>query len=228
MKLTTLAALSIGALAALPHSEAPWAGQTQGIDGLIQIRSRYLDELYLRPGADLRSYRAVVIEPVQITMHEDWLNDMNDGRGASRRVGPEDARRVSEEAAASLQGIVTEAYRAKGYEVAGTPGPRVLRLSPKVSQLYVNALDARAPGTARTYTREAGEATLILEARDSVTGKLLARVAHRERPASTGGFSRSSDVSTRFWFDAFFSRWAANCAGEFVAARNPPPASRAP
>jgi hypothetical protein len=35
-------------------------------DGLVAVHSRNLDELYLRPGANLAAYRKVVIDPVRV------------------------------------------------------------------------------------------------------------------------------------------------------------------
>lgn len=188
-------------------------------DVLMPVRSRYLDELRLRPGADLSAYRRVLIDPSQISMHEGWLRDMNTRKAAARRVSEEEAKRIGDDAAASLRTAVAGAFRASGYEITAEPGPGVLRLSPRITGLYVNAPEALATGMTKLYTREAGKATLILEARDSDSGRLLARVVHHDEAGAMRGFSRASDVANRFWFDALYNRWAANCAREFAAAR---------
>ncbi len=227
MTLTRLKAFSLLVFAGLGCSVASWAGgDAPAADGLMWVKSRHLDEFHLRPNVDLAGYRGVLIDPVQVSLHGDWLKDMNYRRATTRRIGEDEARRVSDEAASSLQTIVAEVFRAKGYEIAAAPGAGVLRLSPSISRLYVNALDAMTSGTTKVFTREAGEATLILEARDSNSGTLLARVVHRDRASGLGGFSRASDVFTRFWFDALFRRWARNCADEFVATGNRSSVSR--
>lgn len=226
MNPTTRKLLSLVVFFGLGYAAASYAGDAPSADGLTRVQSSRLDEFQVRPNVDLAKYRKVIVDPVQVSVHEEWLKDVNYRRATTRRIGEDEVRRVSDEAAASLRTSVVGAYRAKGYEVAAAPGSGVLRLSPRIYRLYVNALDAMASGTTKVITREAGEATLILEARDSVTGTLLARVVHRDRASGTGGFSRASDVFTRFWFDALFRRWAADCASEFQAALNRPSLAR--
>lgn len=216
---TTLNCLALLVLAGLFPVAASGAVDSPEATGLLRVPSHQLDEFQLRPGAGLAGYRSVLIDPAQVSMHEEWLKDMNYGRAGARRIGTDEAKRISDEAATSLRTAVAGAFRARGFEIAAAPGPGVLRLSPRISPLYVNAPEALASGTTKLFVREAGEATLILEARDSSSGVLLARVVHRDRASTTGGFSRASDVANRFWFDGLFSRWAANCASEFAATR---------
>ena len=216
---TTLKTLAVLVLAGLVHGAVSGAADAPAAAGLLRVPSHHLDEFQLRPDAGLARYRGVLIDPALVSMHEEWLKDMNYRRASARRIGADEAKRISDDAATSLRTALAGAFRARGFEIAAAPGPGVLRLSPRIAPLYVNAPEALASGTTKLFIREAGEATLILEARDSSSGVLLARVVHRDRASTTGGFSRASDVSNRFWFDVLFSRWAANCASEFVATR---------
>ena len=43
-------------------------------DGLVAARSSMLDELYLRPNADLSAYRRVVIDAVPVQFRSDYLS----------------------------------------------------------------------------------------------------------------------------------------------------------
>ena len=191
-------------------------------EGLVPVPSRNFDELFLRPGADLAAYRKVLIDPVPVEMHPYWLKNMNYTRNASRWVGADDARRIAEEASASLQRSVAEAFMARGYEIAAAPEPGVLRVSPSITGLYVNAPDRHSAWRAKTFTREAGDAVLVLEARDAVTAALLGRVVHHAKAQEMGRLARANDVSNRFWFEAMFNRWAANCVAVFEAGPNRP------
>jgi hypothetical protein len=191
----------------------------------VSVRSWNLDELYLRPNADLASYRKVVIDPVQVAFRSDWNKDFVDPHASIRRLTQDDVRRIAEETASTLQSAVAEAFKARGYEVAAAPGPGVLRLSPSVTDLYVNAAENLATGgTTKSFTKDAGEATLVLEARDSVSGTLLGRVVDRRTAHETKGTQisdvrRTTTVSNTFWFDTMFRRWAATCAKEFETAK---------
>ena len=97
----------------------------------------------------------------------------------------------------------------------------MLRLTPSVTDLYVNGPDVPAPGIQRTFVRDAGKATLGLEVRDAVTGTLLARVVDRDTAREIRLNNRATSVSNQFWFDALFRQWAANCADDLEKARLP-------
>jgi hypothetical protein len=190
-------------------------------DGLVPVQSRYLDRVYLRPNADLASYRRVLLDPVRVEIRNDWLAHLNAyDRSVSRWVGPEEGLRIARETASSLQGILAEAFRARGYEIAAAPEPGVLRVSPGVIDLYVNAPDRFSPWRTKTFTRDAGQASLLLEVRDAMSGTLLGRVEHRGIAREMGGqLTFTNDVTNRFWFDALFKRWAESCVAEFEAGK---------
>jgi len=133
----------------------------------------------VRPNANLANYRRVVVDPGQASLASDWLKSMNQQRTPGRWVTREDAQRLQDEAASSLAPIVSEAFRAQGYELVTAPGPGVLRISPRVSDLYVNAPDTYDSGIQRYVVRDAGQATLHLEVRDAATGEVVARVIDR-------------------------------------------------
>ena len=176
------------------------------VEGLVEVRSRYLDQVQVRPQADFAAYRKVLIEPAPVNLRiEANTNERN-----PRRISPEDAKEISGAAAASVQSALAEAFKGRGYEISAAPGPGVLRVSPRVTELMINA---PAGGSATyTFAREAGQATLLLEARDSLSGDLLARIGHKGTAGQMGRLNLANEVTNRFWFDAFFSRWAADCA----------------
>ena len=189
-------------------------------EGLVAVQSRNLDELYLRPNADLAAYRKVLIDPVQAEIRGDWQKNLNYTRNVSRWVGPDDVKRIAADVASTLESTLAETYKARGYEIAAAPEPGVLRLSARIADLYVNAPDRFSPWTVKTFTRDAGQATLLLEARDAVSGTLLARVVHHGIAREISRLNMAGDVSNRFWFETLFRRWTADCIAEFEAGRN--------
>jgi hypothetical protein len=222
MNLQALFIVCVAVLGRTAFAAEPQAASRARDEGLVAVQSRNLDELYLRPNADLAAYRKVLIDPVRAEVRSDWQKNLNYTRNVSRWVGPEDAKRMAAEAAASLESIVTQAFKERGYEIATAPEPGVLRLSARIADLYVNAPDRYSPWTTKTFTRDAGQATLVLEARDAVTGALFARVVHHGTAREISRINPASDVSNRFWFDTLFRRWAADCIAEFEAGRNRP------
>ncbi len=189
---------------------APYAGSAPaGYEGLVAVQSRNVDKVYVRPNADLARYQSVMIDPATVEFSKEWDKSVNDPRYVTR-VSPEDARRVADETTADLGSILADALRARGYQIVTAPGPGVLRLSPHVTDLYVNAPDIFPPGRTRSFARDAGEATVTLEARDASNGMLVAVVSDHGTAQDMLRLSRATNVSNTFWFDGMFRRFAAN------------------
>ena len=211
---------SAAAVAVPSHAATPAPSE-----GLVSVRSWNLDELYLRPNADLASYRRVVIDPVQVTFRKDWNRDFVDPHASVRRLTQDDVRRIAEETGSGLRSVLTETFRARGYEIAAAPGPGVLRLSPSLNDVYVNAVEDLYPGgTTKSFTKDAGEATLLLDVRDAATGTLLGRIVDRRTANETKGTQRSDlirspRVQSNFWFEDLFRKWSVACVKEFEATK---------
>ena len=177
-------------------------------DGLITLHSRHLDEVRVRPQVDLAAYRRVLIEPAPVNLR----TEANINQRYPRRIAPEEANLIVREAASSIEAALVEAFKARGYEIAAASGPGVLRLSPRVAELVVNAPDDPMSGRTYAFTREAGEATLVVDARDALSGDLLASIRHKDTAGQLGRLNIANEVTNRFWFEGFFRRWAVDCA----------------
>ncbi|HXX86417.1 MAG TPA: DUF3313 family protein [Casimicrobiaceae bacterium] len=193
-----------------------------GPDGLVQVKSRWFGEVYLRPGADFRGYTKVMLGPTQVAFAERWLSDLNEHRIAVLQgTTVADANRIAEATGSVLIQSFANVFKAAGYEIVTAPGADVLELSPRLVDLYINAPDTvtRALPASRVYTYNAGEATLVLEIRESKTGTLLARVVdHRTAGFHNAGTRRGVRVTTTpsnlFDFGSLFDLWASNCIDE--------------
>ena len=190
-------------------------------DGLGSVQSTSLDKAYVRPNANLASYRKVMIDPVQVEFNKDWLRNMNDTRYAYR-LREDDVQTIRDDTTANVVSIVANAFRAAGYEIVTAPGADVLRLSPRVTELYVNAPNVFPPGKTRAYARDAGEATVVLEARDGASGSLLAIMIDRATATDMQRLTRATSVTNTFWFDGLYSRWAADSVAELESLKNRP------
>ena len=158
MNLQTLFILCVAVLGGAARAAEPQAASEAVREGLVAVQSRNLDELYLRPNADLAGYRKVLIDPVRAEIRSDWQRNLNYTRNVSRWVGPDDAKRIAADVASTLESTLAETYKARGYEIAAAPEPGVLRLSASIADLYVNAPDRLSPWNVKTFTRDAGEA----------------------------------------------------------------------
>ena len=198
-----IAAIAFGIILQPAAAKAPdtW-------DGLIRVKAKQLDAAYLLPNADFRAYSKVLLDPSQFALRKDWVRDRN--RSAARlggRITDEEAREKLDEARQEFDKIFAETFQKAGYAVVTQPGSDVLRLSLAVIDLSVNAPDTMTSARVRTYSLEAGEATLAVEARDSVTGQLLGRAIDR-RTAGEGPTYRRTESSNRADFEELFRQWA--------------------
>jgi|SRR5215470_13727285 len=202
--------LVIGGLAAAVSAVSAQAASTlpPPYDELVRVQSRRLDMVFLLPGADFRPYTKVMIDPVQVSFRSDWQSSTSRGaRGAPRRISDADAEQISQAARTGFEEIFAAAFKRKGYEVVTSPGPNVLRLTPAVVNLFINAPQPTTPGM-RSYVVQAGEATLTLEARDSLSGAILGVAIDRSSTRNLGGVNLASGPSNRLDFGDLFRSWA--------------------
>lgn len=177
-------------------------------DGLVEVKAKKMDAAFLMPGADFRPFRKVMIDKTEAAFQKDWLKSMNRASvGLNRRVSDEQAAQILEAARTNFDDVIAEAFVKEGYQVVTTPGQDVLRVSAAVVDLYVNAPDVPTAGRSRTYTTEAGQATLILEVRDSLTGALMGRAVDRRQTRTAAGFQVTNSVTNMADFRAMFKQW---------------------
>jgi hypothetical protein len=150
-----------------------------------------------------------MLDPPLVAFRKNWLRDVNDSTaGVSRDVTDEDAKKILERAKSGFTDVFSKEFQKAGVTLVTEPGADVLRLSPGVIDLYINAPDTMSPGMSRTYTMEAGEATLILEARDSISNALLGRAVDRRETQGSGVATITSSVTNIAEFERLFSQWA--------------------
>jgi hypothetical protein len=198
--LTLLVVVAMPAAAQQPAPVETW-------DGLVEVNARRIDAAFLLPGADFRPYTKVMLDEPEVAFRQNWMRDANRGsRGASGRVTERDAARILDSVSAGTIDLFTRAFSDAGFEVVTRAGPDVLRVGTAVVNLVVNAPDTLSAGRTTTFTANAGEATLILEARDSETNALLARIIDRRETRGTPG--RTNRVTNTSEFRALANDWA--------------------
>jgi len=200
-------------------------------DGLVQVKPKRMDAAYLLPGADFRPYTKLMIDPTQVALQKDWQKRINDNRRMADRVDDEQAQKILAAARTSFDDVFAEAFTKAGYTIVKEPAADVLRISTAVVNLYINAPDTMSAGRSRSFTAEAGEATLVLEVRDSLTNALLGRVLdRRETRGAAAGMQMTTSVTNQAEFRALFRQWASTAAKglDELKAHSPVPADLKP
>ncbi|HEX5129859.1 MAG TPA: DUF3313 family protein [Usitatibacter sp.] len=200
---TLLLALSFTTAAAFAQKNP--LDEISSHDGLARVNVKGIDLAYKSADADIAKYGKLIVDPVEVAFRKDW----NPTRpGSNLKLSAADRENIRTGVAKVVQEEFEKALKAGGgWQVVNEAGPDVLRLKPKILNLYVNAPDTRQAGV-RTFTLTSGEMTLLLEAFDSESGAIVARVIDRQESRNTGQWQLSSSVSNVGDTREIAARWA--------------------
>ena len=202
--LSLLAALA--AFLLLPATAVGSEPPDMTVDGLQRVEDSRLGLVYVRPGAELGTYRRIMLGDVTVAFRKNWLRDQNRG---TTRVRASDVERIKTELAELFHEVFVEELAADdGWELVDEAADDVLRLEPAIVNLDITAPDVPTAGRSYQFAESAGEMTLELEVFDSVSGELLARAVDRRRDRETGSFEWRSRVSNRADAKRILSVWA--------------------
>lgn len=196
------------ALALLAHAAAA-QDALPAWEGLVDVRSGRLDLTFVAPGADFRPYRALLVEPVKVTFHKDWMANNNSRYTAGRTITEQDATAIAELMGENLTEILTEAITREGLTIVTTPVPGAMRLSSALVNLYVNAPESLIEhGWMQSEVVRAGQATLVIEMRDAQTGAVLRRIMDNRETRQAMASQLATRGANITDFRALFKAWA--------------------
>lgn len=180
-------------------------------DGLELVGTEPLDAIYRKPGIELSNYQRVKISDCSVAFRKNWQRDQNSvNRDISRRVTAGDMDKIRAKLGAMCHEVFMEELgKDSTYQVTEESGEDVLELKPSIIDLDINAPDTMSVGRSRSYTTSAGSMKLYLEAHDSVSGELLARVIDRRRASDTGQLEWTNSVTNAREAKLILRRWGA-------------------
>ena len=85
-----------------------------------------------------------------------------------------------------------------GYQLVDAPGPDVLRISAYLIDLVVKVPTEKTSGRQQSAASSYAEVTVVFELHDSESEEVMARVAERGDPTTTGGASNLTNVNPTF------------------------------
>jgi len=155
-------------------------------DGLHEVKNSRADKAWARPGFDLSGYTKIMLEGAGI----EYRPGGESGRTSVARSsgGPYE---VTEEQKGRLRSVVTQAFhqelgRSEQFEIVNEPDPDVLLVRASLLDV-VSSVPPEPVGRTEIYLRNVGEATLVIELRDSVTDAILVRAMDRRAAQRPGG-----------------------------------------
>jgi hypothetical protein len=177
-------------------------------DGLNRVETpRGYGVLYVKaPRPHLYRYDAIVLAPINIT-YKRGFKPWNDA--VEDRLRDHFART-----------LVRQLEEHTAWKLVEAPGPRVLVLIISALELDLSAIQERTHGSKTTHSAQTGDAILMVDLRDSVSGEPLARFIQKQ--ALPSGMYSGTDIEyqrMRRAFDRFAERAAVTVEEMHSAAR---------
>lgn len=191
----------VGTVAQAAKAPALW-------DGLVRVKSKKLDAVYLAPGADFRPYTKVMLDPTEVAFEKNWRRDYNNQAiTLSQDISEKELQKIIAEGVTAATDLFTEAYTEGGYPVVTEPGADVLRVRTAILNIRVSAPDRPVAGRSYSFSDDAGAATLVVEVRDSTTGAIMGRAVDGRIAGDTTVGWRNK-VTNRSDFRRMVKDWA--------------------
>lgn len=178
-------------------------------DGLVRVPSKKIKLVYLAPDADFRAYSKVMLDPTEVAFSKKWQSQYNsEQRGLDQQITDRQVQNAVKDGVKDANKIFAKAFTDGGYPVVTEPGPDVLRVRTAIINIMVTAPDLMTAGMSASGAGSAGQATFVVEARDSTTGAILGRAVDARLAGDTGFITRRSSASNWGDFDELIKTWA--------------------
>jgi len=182
--------------------------------GLELVPSKNVAALYRRPDSDLSAYGKIMIGEPEVEFSKNW-NPRNYG---TYGLSATQLKQMRTDLAAMAKNTFAQVLGDGGYEIVTQAGDGVLLITPNIVNVFVNAPDIQRPGRTKTYSMEAGSATLVLQVNDAVSGTLLAVVLD-SKSSGQSTLRWTTGVSNRAAATALLKNWAGQLKRELDEAR---------
>jgi hypothetical protein len=196
-----LAIMALCACKAMQGDKPPEVSE----DGLVLTSIRGIDYAYVRPGSSLTPYRRILLDPVQIAFSPEWDPERI---GTRTKLSDAEREKIRTDLGALFMRTFEKEVTKGGYQVVDKPAPDVLRVTPSLIDVFINAPDVMTPGRTRTYVTNAGRMTLLAELRDSQSDAVLARVTDQREAREETTLQLSSGVENSAQAQRMISDWA--------------------
>ena len=176
-------------------------------DGLYPVKGTTADAAWARPGADISQYSKIMLQGVGI----EYRPGGESGRFYRAGSGA-DHFEITDNQKARLEEIVREKFleelaRSERFTIVNEPGPDVLLIRGGLLDV-VSYVPPDTVGRSEIFLSSVGEATLVLEIRDSVSEAIIARAIDRRAAEDMSGFNRSNRVTNSAEVRRLAGHWA--------------------
>jgi len=187
--------------------------------GLELVKKTWRGEFYMDTGADWNRYTGIQLEKATVAFRKNWARDQRNRSG--NRPTEENMGRIKTNLSDLLDQVLRQELTKDGvYTISETRGENVMRITPEITNLNINAPDRMRDYIGSSYADSKGSMTLELEIHDAVSGRLLARMRdNREDPQRNYLEWTTAGTNLRA-ARLMFIRWAKKLHGWLIEARS--------
>lgn len=176
-------------------------------DGLYPVRGGTADAAWARPDADISQYSKIMLQGVGI----EYRPGGESGRLHHARVGA-DHFEITDAQKARFVELMRDVFldelgRSEHFTIVNQPGPDVLLIRGALLDV-VSYVPPESVGRTEIFLSSVGEATLVLEIRDSVSEAIIARAVDRRAAEGSMTVTRSNRVNNASEVRRMARTWA--------------------
>lgn len=190
----------VGCSSTQSESQSP----SESFDGLVSVQRSRSREVWKYPRVNLAEYDNIMFRGAGISYRPT--------RNKGRLSRAQHDFYIDADARARIEEIATNAFRDElvkvtGFDVVDKPGEKTLLLMISLIDVTSN-LPPEQPGRSVVLLKEFGDATLVMEFSDSLTGETLIRVTERRAAGSSATVKIATDVRANSEVSRLAKRWA--------------------
>lgn len=183
-------------------------------DGLTRMEGTVLDAVWARTDIDVVGYRKIMLEGLGVEFRP--VSGPYSGRGGTSSAAAMRSNRSEFPMDAETQQLfrdeirgafVEEMGRSEVFELVEEPGPDVLKLRVGLFDV-VSRVPPETVGRSRIFLDRVGEASLVLELRESESNAILVRAVDRRAAERPGQAIESTRVTNMAEVRRLGRRWA--------------------
>jgi hypothetical protein len=180
----------------------------QTFDGLYPVNGGRMDLAWARADFSVEQYSKIMLQGVGIEYRPDGSKRSmmtSTKSGEHYEITPAQKERFEAEMGAAFD---KELAKGENFEIVTEPGPDVLLIKGGMIDV-ASFVPPEMGGRSDIYLSRVGEATLVLEMRDSLSGAIILRAIDRRAAEDmTGSFTRSNSVSNMAEARRLAQAWA--------------------
>ena len=175
-------------------------------DGLVRVDNSRMRNAWVKPGFNLAGYSKFMVAPAEFEFRA--VRDTGRSRSSSQTEFP-----ISDTGKQRLIDAVTDVFQeelanSQYFTRVDEPGPDVLLIEGALLDI-VSRVPPEIRGRGDTFISRVGEATLVIQLVDSMSGETLARAVDRRAAEPAGGRGvRASPVTSINEVRRVARRWA--------------------